>query len=116
EPDGTDHTPSAPLLSVIMGGPFWPGAPTWMCATVPSMPEVLMVPETDLSAAIVMVPVPDADVVTGGVSSAPLNFTFISTAKTDPLIATRTVAAASARTLGRWNDLLMMISPEGSIS
>ena len=54
--------------------------------------------------------VPDADVVTGGVSSAPLNFTFISAAKTDPLMVTRTVVATSARTLGRWNDLLMMIS------
>jgi hypothetical protein len=74
------------------------------------MPEVLMLPETDLSAATLMVPVPAADVVTGGVSSAPVNFTFISTAKTDPLIATRTVAPTSARTVGRWNDLLMINS------
>src|SRR5258707_7144732 len=100
--------PSARLFRVMIGGPFLPGPPTWMCATVPSMPEVLMLPETDLSAAIAMVPMPDAVVVTGGISSAPVNFTLISTARADAQMVARTVAAMSARTLGRWYDLLMI--------
>src|SRR5271163_3481585 len=82
-----------------------------MCATVPSMPVVLMVPLTDLSAAIVIVPVPDAEVVTGGVSSAPVSFTFKSTAKTDALLATNITVAISARTLDMLDDLLMITSP-----
>src|ERR1700682_3848512 len=80
-----------------------------MCATVPSTPAVLMVPLTDLSAAIEIVPVPDADVVTGGVSSAPVNFTFKSTAKTDPLNASAAVVT-SAQILRMLNDLLMINS------
>jgi hypothetical protein len=58
-----------------------------MCAIVPSMPAVLMVPLTDLSAVIVIVPVPDAEVVTGGISSAPVSLTLTSTAQADVLIA-----------------------------
>src|ERR1700677_3665722 len=81
-----------------------------MCATVPSMPVVLMVPLTDLSAAIVMVPLPDADVTTGGVSSAPVKVTFKSTAKLDPLNAMRAAAATRARTRGRVGELLMINS------
>ena len=56
-----------------------------------------MVPLTDLSAAIEMVPLPDAAVVTGGVSSAPLKLTFTSTAKADALNAMIAAAATRAR-------------------
>src|SRR5450631_983655 len=81
-----------------------------MCATVASMPAVLMVPLTDLSAAIEMVPVPEADVVTGGVSSVPVNFTFTSTANADPLNAMKAAAATSARAAGMGSNLLMITS------
>src|ERR1700677_4728734 len=68
-----------------------------MCATVPSMPVVLMVPLTDLSAEIVNDPVPDAHVDTGGVSSAPVKLTFKSAAKTDPTNVRKAAEAASMR-------------------
>ncbi len=68
-----------------------------MCAAVPSIPVVLMVPLTDLSAAMEMVPLPDAAVVTGGVSSAPVKFTFTSTANADALNAMMAAAATRAR-------------------
>src|ERR1700728_1163940 len=68
-----------------------------MCATVPSMPVVLIVPLTDLSAAIVMVPTPEADVVTGGVSSAPVNVTFTSVAQAEPMLNASAAVATSAR-------------------
>src|ERR1700679_703058 len=68
-----------------------------MCATVPSMPVVLMVPLTDLSAEIVIDPVPDADVDTGGVSSAPVKLTFRSAAKTDPTNARKAAETARMR-------------------
>src|SRR5579863_9672950 len=85
-----------------------------MCATVPTMPLVLMVPLTDLSAAMVMVPVPVAVVVTGGVSSAPIKVTFRSTAKDAPQNAMRPAAAASARTRALLNGLLTVdSSPHG---
>jgi hypothetical protein len=57
------------------------------------MPLVLTVPRTDWSALIVMVPVPEAAVVTGGVSSLPLNTTATSFATTDPPKAATTAAA-----------------------
>src|SRR5579863_610955 len=69
-----------------------------MCATVPTIPLVLMVPLTDLSAAMVMVPVPVAVVVTGGVSSAPTNVTLRSTANDAPQNAMKPAAATSERT------------------
>src|SRR5580658_863755 len=81
-----------------------------MCATVPTMPIVLMVPLTDLSAAMVMVPVPVAVVVTGGVSSAPINFTFTSAALDAPQNAMRPAAATSARTRTLLNGLLTVSS------
>ena len=58
-----------------------------------------MVPLTDLSAVIVTVAVPDADVVTGGVSCAPVNSTFRSTAKADPLPMINAADAISPRML-----------------
>jgi hypothetical protein len=63
-----------------------------------------------LSAAIVMIPLPDADVTTGGVSSAPVKVTFKSTAKLDPLNAMSAAAATKARTRGRAGELLMINS------
>src|SRR6266403_1541297 len=70
-----------------------------MCAMVPSMDFVLTVPLTDLSAATVMVPVPEADVVTGGVSCAPVKSTFRSAARADPLPMTNAADAISPRKL-----------------
>src|SRR5450631_2020194 len=81
-----------------------------MCATVASMPAVLMVPLTDLSTPIERVPVPEADVVTGGVSSAPVKFTFTSTAKADPLNAMMAAAATSARAADLGSNLLIITS------
>jgi hypothetical protein len=78
----------------------------------PSIPAVLMVPLTDLSAATVIVPVPDADVVTGGVSSAPVKFSFRSTAKAEPPITTSATEATSMRTLRGLNDLCIIYSRE----
>src|SRR5882762_6164164 len=72
-----------------------------MCAIVPSMDFVLIVPLTDLSAATVMVPVPDADVVTGGVSCAPVKLIFRSTAKADPVPMMNAAEAISPRMLVR---------------
>src|ERR1700730_3343626 len=72
-----------------------------MCAIVASMDFVLIVPLTDLSAATVMVPVPDADVVTGGVSCAPVKLIFRSTAKADPVPMTNAAEAISPRMLVR---------------
>src|SRR5271169_2195484 len=68
-----------------------------MCATVPSMPVVLTVPLTDLSAEIVIDPVPDADVDTGGVSSAPVKLTIRSAAKTGPTNARKAAETTSMR-------------------
>src|SRR5260370_35632614 len=65
------------------------------------MDFVLTVPLTDLSAAIVIVPVPDADVITGGVSCAPVKLIFTSTAKADPLPTMNTAEAISPRMLVR---------------
>jgi hypothetical protein len=70
----------------------------------------LTLPLTDLSAPIEMVPIPEADVVTGGVSSVPVKFTFTSTANADPLNAMKAAAAASARALETGSNLLMMTS------
>src|ERR1700692_1514592 len=81
-----------------------------MCAAVPSMPAVLIVPLTELAPAIEIVPVPDADVVTGGVSSAPVKVTFESTANTDPPNA-RAAAATNARIHAMLSDVLMIGSP-----
>ena len=64
------------------------------------MPLVLTVPVTVLSAAMLIVPMPVAEVVTGGVSSAPINFTFTSTANADPLNIRSAVEAISVRTPG----------------
>src|SRR6202044_3998238 len=85
-----------------------------MCATVPTIPVVLMVPLTDLSAAMAMVPVPVAVVVTGGVPSAPISFTFRSAANDAPQNAMRPAAATSARTWTLLTGLLTMGSlPNG---
>src|ERR1700730_17843939 len=72
-----------------------------MCAIVASMDFVLIVPLTDLSAPTVMVPVPDADVVTGGVSCAPVKLILRSAAKAAPLPMTNTADAISPRMLMR---------------
>jgi hypothetical protein len=71
---------------------------------------VLMVPLTDLSAAIVIVPVAHADVVTGGVSSAPVNFTFTSRADAVPMLTASAVAATSARTRRASKNIFMIHS------
>jgi hypothetical protein len=71
---------------------------------------VLMVPLTDLSAAIVIVPVAHADVVTGGVSSAPVNFTFTSRAEAVPMLTASAVAATSARTRRASKNIFMIHS------
>src|SRR5271166_1376614 len=78
-----------------------------MCAIVPSMPVVLIMPLTDLSAAILKVPVPDADVVTGGVSSVPVKCTLTSPASANPLLANSAAAAITARTPGILKSLVM---------
>jgi hypothetical protein len=56
-----------------------------------------MVPLTDLSAPIVIVPAAVADVVTGGVSSAPVKDTFTSVAQADPKPAAKAAATISVR-------------------
>src|ERR1700681_545079 len=63
-----------------MTGPFLPAAPSWMWAAVPATPVELMLPETEPSSAIVIVPLPAADVVTGGTSLAPDSVTLTSAA------------------------------------
>src|SRR5450631_2202035 len=79
-----------------------------MCATVPSMPVVLTVPVTDLSAAIVIEPVPDADVVTGGVSSAPVRCNFTSAPAAVPR-PTNNAAAATTAQMRRVLKILVIV-------
>jgi hypothetical protein len=76
-----------------------------MCATVPSMPVVVTVPVTDLSVAIVIEPVPDADVVTGGVSSAPIRCIFTSA----PAAAPRPTSNAAAATTAQMRCVLIIL-------
>jgi hypothetical protein len=47
-----------------------------MCAAVASIPETVILPLTDLSGETVMVPFPDADVLTGGTCWSPDRLTF----------------------------------------
>ena len=47
----------------------------WICAAVATTPVVVTLPLTDLSSFTVIVPLPDAEVLTGGTSSAPLSVT-----------------------------------------
>ena len=56
-----------------MIGPLVPAAPSWICATVTAMPAIVALPVTDLSALTVIEAVPDAVVVTGGISWLPLS-------------------------------------------
>src|ERR1700674_4779490 len=81
-----------------------------MCAMVASTPVILTLPLTDLSAAMVIVPVPDAAVVTGGVSSAPVNFIFTSAAEADAMLIANTAAASSARIRCVWKNMLIVHS------
>jgi hypothetical protein len=62
------------------------------------MPEVLISPLIVLSALIVILPVPIAEVVTGGVSSAPVSSTLTSPPKADAVLKT---SAADARAMWR---------------
>src|SRR5450755_4350683 len=64
----------------MMGGPFFPGSARWIWATVPSIPVVLMLPLTDLSFLMTMVPTPVAADVTAGTSWSPVNLTATSAA------------------------------------
>src|SRR5574342_416827 len=73
---GTDHVFSAVLFRGMITGPFSPGAPRWIWATVPANPEVVTLPKTDRSMRTVMVPLPVAAVLTEGTSCLPLSMTF----------------------------------------
>src|ERR1700742_5112351 len=57
----------------MIGGPAVPGAPWWMWAARPCSVGVEIVPLTLPSASILMLPVPTAVLVLGGVSSAPVS-------------------------------------------
>src|ERR1700733_192445 len=81
-----------------------------MCATVPSIPVVFKLPLTDLSAAIVMVPVPVAEVVTGGVSSVPMSFTFTSVAEADPAAAANAAVAIRVGRCSFCQSVVMLVS------
>src|SRR5512132_752391 len=64
----------------MITGPFLPAAPSWMCAAVPATPLVLTLPAIVLSAAIANMPLPVAEVLTGGTSCSPVRLTGTSTA------------------------------------
>jgi hypothetical protein len=49
----------------------------WMCAAAAVIPVVVTLPLTDLSSFTVIVPLPDAEVLTGGTSSSPLSVTLL---------------------------------------
>src|SRR6266702_8890562 len=70
---------------------------------MPFIPSVLIDPLTDLSLFTLIVPAPVAEVVTGGVSSAPVNVTFISFAPADTDASSNAAAsnAAASRALRR---------------
>src|SRR5262245_37894141 len=59
----------------MVTGPFVPGAPVWMWAACPSRPVVLTLPLSILSSPALILPEPDAEVVTGGTSWFPLSVT-----------------------------------------
>src|SRR5262245_7639695 len=67
-----------------------------MCAATPTTPVVVTLPLTALSSPTTMVPVPEADVFTGGTSWAPLSATLTCWLHDGPGHATRTAAAATA--------------------
>src|SRR5271170_8215369 len=107
EPAGTDHEPSAPFSKVMIGGPFWPGAePSWICPMVPSIPEVVTLPLTDLSSPILILPSPLASVVTAGTSWSPVRVTLTSLA-----FATVKLAASSVAKAARWRIELILLAP-----
>src|SRR5260221_8087336 len=83
------------LASGMITGPLDPAAASCICAAVPAMPEVVTLPLTDLSEPTIMVPLPDAEVVTGGTSCAPLNVTFVPDISAAPANA-KTAAATIA--------------------
>src|SRR4029450_7897713 len=96
-----------------MTGPFWPFAPWWMCAIVPSTPVVLTLPSTAPSELTRMVPSPVPEVWTGGTSSAPESFTL-----TAPLPASKLGAYswyveqdASAAAAATSNSFLIELPP-----
>jgi hypothetical protein len=61
------------------------------------MPVALMLPLTAPSLLILIVPVADAEVVTGGVSSLPVKLTFTSFARADALLRDSAAAASNAQ-------------------
>src|ERR1035437_9964493 len=66
-PAGTAYV-SPFFVSGMITVPFLPVAASWMCATVPAMPVVVTLPLTDLSAPMIIVPVPVPALLTGGTS------------------------------------------------
>src|SRR6478735_5611934 len=79
----------------MITGPFLPAAASWIWAAVPATPVELTLPETDPSSATVMVPLPAADVVTGGTSLAPDSATLTSAASAEPAANPPTNMAAA---------------------
>jgi hypothetical protein len=80
---------------------------------VPAIPWVLIDPLTDLSLFTLIVPVPVAEVVTGGVSSAPLNVTCTSFAPTDADASSNAAAITALRpenTLEQTDDTFIAVS------
>jgi hypothetical protein len=70
------------------------------------IPEVLMLPLTDLSSFTVIVPLPEAEVVTGGFCSAPLSVTLlpVNTAFVEShaeLIVSHPLSASAAETIAK---------------
>jgi len=61
--------------------PIFPRGARWMCAAVAVTPVVVTLPLTDLSSFTVIVPLPDAEVLTGGTSSSPLSVTLLALKK-----------------------------------
>src|SRR5579862_5709140 len=82
----------------MMTGPFEPAAASWMCAMVPAMPVVVTLPLTDPSAPTMMLPLPLAEVVTGGTSWSPARDNWPCPAA-KPAYASATPAAMAAKPL-----------------
>src|SRR5262245_15277019 len=91
----------------MITGPLRPAGAMWMCAAVPTTPEVLTLPLTVWSSLMVIGPLPAASVLTGGTSSAPASFTLslVNTAFVEshaPLIVSQpdNASAAAATSMG----------------
>src|SRR6185437_7916581 len=72
--------------------PYLSAAPWWMCAAVGVKPLAVTLPLTLPSSLIVMVPLPEPLLFTGGTSWSPDSFTFIDSASAAADVQARTIA------------------------